>query len=190
MATARDHRLHPWFQLAAMSLVTIYGLTAVKEVNDWYDMASQTVGEQIEHGLRRWLLATVPLFVGWSLAILAMGLLSRRGRRIWRRPSVVPGMVVLLFTVRNVIESAVLGLRWRGSAPLEFWWLLRLVMPTPAMLVTISHSAGVAVASSWLALWIGGWWHAAPSWNDRAGRSLGCYWIAICLVDPFYLSLL
>ena len=89
-----------------MLLVTVYGLAAVKEVLDSYDMASQAMGEQIGSGLRRWLVATVPLFVGWSLAIFALGLLSRRGRRIWRRPSIVSGMVVLLFTVRNVIESA------------------------------------------------------------------------------------
>ncbi len=58
------------------------------------------------------------------------------------------------------------------------------------MLLWISHSAGMAVASTWLALRIGGWWHPAPTWNDRAGRALGWYWIAVCLVDPFYLSLL
>jgi hypothetical protein len=173
-----------------MSLVTVYGLAAVKEVLDFYDMASQTVGLQPEHGLRRWLLATVPLFVWWSIAILALGLLPCKGRRIWRRLGIVPGVVVLLFTARNVIESAVLGLRWRGRMPLEFWWLLRLATPTPATLVTISHSAGMAVASTWLALRIGGWWHPAPTWSDRAGRALGCYWIAVWIVDPFYRSLL
>jgi hypothetical protein len=184
------HRFLSWLWLVAMSLVTVYGLAAVKEVLAGYDMASQMIGEQPEPGLRRWLLATVPLFVWWSLAILALGFLPGEGRRIWRRPGIVPGMAVLLFTARNVIESAVLQLRWRGPAPLESWWLLRLATPTPASLVTISHSAGMAVASTWLALWIGDWWHPAPTWNDRAGRALGWYWIAVCLVDPFYFSIL
>jgi hypothetical protein len=61
-----------------------------------------------------------------------------------------------------------------------------LAAPVPSSLVTISHSAGMAVASTWLALRLGGWWHPAPTWIDRAGRVLGWYWIAICLVDPFY----
>jgi hypothetical protein len=43
----------------------------------------------------------------------------------------------------------------------------------------------MAVAAAWLALWIGGWWHPAPTWNDRAGRALGLYWIAVGLIDPF-----
>ncbi len=173
-----------------MSLVTVYGLAAVEGVLDDYDMANQMTGRDPERGPRRWILATVPLFVWWSLATLALGLVPRGGRRIWRRPGIVPGVAVLLFAVRNVIESAVLALRWRGPTPLEFWWLVRLAAPTPATLVSISHSAGVAVASAWLALRIGGWWHPDSSWNDRAGRALGWYWIAVCLVDPFYFSLL
>src|SRR5262249_15327065 len=152
----RDHRLLPWVQLVAMSLVTVYGLAAVKVVLDFYAMASQTVGEPPEAGLRRWVLATVRLFVWSSLAILALGLLRGKGRRSWRATRIVAGAAILLFRARNVIESAVLGLRWRGPAPLEFWWLLRLATPTPATRVTISHSAGMAVASTWLALRIGG----------------------------------
>jgi hypothetical protein len=169
-----------------MSLVTVYGLVAVKEVLDGYDMASLMEGRQPERGPRQWVLATVPLFVWWSLAIFAFGLLPGEGRRVWRRPGIVPGVAVLLFMVRNVIESAVWSLRYIGLATPGIWRLLGRAAANPGTLVTISHSAGMAVASAWLALWIGGWWHPAPTWNDRAGRALGCYWIAVCLVDPFY----
>jgi hypothetical protein len=190
MATSRDNRWLLGLSLVAMSLVTAYGLWAVKDVFDSYDIASQMEGREPERGLRRWLNATVPLFVWWSLAILAVGLFERKGRRIWRRPGIVPGVAVLLFTARNVVESAVLNLRWRGTTPLQFWWLLGLAMPRPTSLVSISHSAGMAVASTWLALWVGGWWHPAPTWTDRAGFALGWYWIVVCLVDPFHFSLL
>jgi hypothetical protein len=140
--------------------------------------------------MREWVLATVPLFVWWSLAILAIELLSGQGRRVWRRPGIVPGVAVLLFTARNVIESAVLRLRWGGQSPVDFWWLIRLVAPEPPSLVTISHSAGMAVASTWLALQFSDWWHPAPAWRDRVGRAFGWYWIAVWIVDPFYRSLL
>ncbi len=188
MATKRDHRVLPWLRLIAMSLVTVYGLWAVSEVLAFMDMGNEMEGRQPERGPRQWVLATVPLFVYWSLAVLALGFLAGEGRRIWRRPGIVPGVAVLLFTARNMIEPAVWYWRWRGPAPLEFGWLLRLVAPTPALLLTVSHSAGMAVAAALLALWIGGWWHPAPTWNDRAGRALGWYWIAVCLLDPFYSS--
>src|SRR5262249_37167628 len=159
-----DHRLLPCLQLVVMSLVTVYGLVAVKEVLEEYDMASLMEGRQPERGPRQWVLATVPLFVWWSLAIFAFGLLPGEGRRVWRRPGIVTGVAVLLFMARSVIESAVLSLRYRGLAPLEFRRLLGLMLPNPGALVPISHSAGMAVASAWLALWIGGWWHPAPTW--------------------------
>jgi hypothetical protein len=186
VASTRNQQWLRWLQLVAMSLVTFYGVAGAKEFLDGYDEVSQMAGRDPERGARRWILATVPLFVWWSVAILALGLVARAGWRIWRRPGIVPGVVVLLFMSRNVIESAVLRLRFTGPPALEFWSLLGLATPSPGNLVSISHSAGMAVASSWLALWIGGWWHPAPTWNDRAGRALGCYWIAVCLVDPFH----
>ena len=191
MAMTRDDRPFPWLQLVAMSIVTAYGLWSVKEVYDLYDEHAQMMtGLRPERGLRQWVLVTVPLFVWWSLTVLALTLISREGRRVWRRPGIVPGVVVILFTARNVIESAVLMLRWRGPAPLQFWWVCRLAMPAPSELVTVSHSAGFAVAATWLALRVGGWWYPSPTWVDRAGRALGWYWIAVCVVDPFYFSLL
>ena len=43
-----------------------------------------------------------------------------------------------------------------------------------ATLVSISHSAGMAVASTWLALWIGGWWYPPrPGMIARAVRWAG-----------------
>ncbi len=189
MARMRAKRWLPWLRLIVMLVVAVYGLIAMKEILDFYDEASEVIGHGPERGPRRWVLGTVPLFAWWSLAILALELPVRQGTRILRRPGIVPGLVVILFAVRNMIESAALYFHWRGTAPLDLWGLARLAMPTPDKFQTISHSAGMVVASTWVALWIGGWWHPIASWNDRAGRALGWYWIVIGLIDPFYFSL-
>lgn len=189
MVKMRDDRSFPWIRLVTILLVTGYGLWSVKEVLDLYDSVDRMLGHQPERGLRQWVLVTVPLFALWSLVVLALTLMAREGRRAWRRPGIAPGMAVVLFAARNRIESTVLMLRLGGTTQLTFRDLCRLVMPSPGEVVTVTHSAGFAVAATWLALRVGGWWHPAPTWTDRAGRALGWYWITACLADPFYFSL-
>jgi len=178
-----------WLEIVVVLLVTGYGIVAARVLLDWSDQFARMFGMTPERGPRRWVLATTPLFAWWSFMVLAFELVPRERWRAWRRPGIVPGIAVVLFAVRQMIAGAVLSVRWQGLARIGPREVVFLCLPTPDGLQVVSHGAGFAVAAAWLALWVGGWWHPAPTWVDRAGRVLGCYWVVVFVIDPFYFSL-
>ncbi|WP_165234080.1 hypothetical protein [Aquisphaera insulae] len=187
MASKRVDRALSCLWFVAMGLIAAYGLVAMNEVLDSYEMTGWVITPRAPRDLpRERLLATVPLFAWWSVATLALGFIPREGRRTWRRPGLVPGMAVLLSAGRFLIEMAATNLRDRRRPPADLWQWLQLVAPRPTTLPPITHTVGLTVAATWFALWIAGWWHPAATWNDRAGRVLGLYWIAVCIIDPFH----
>ncbi len=53
--------------------------------------------------------------------------------------------------------------------------------PLGTALIGMSRHAGLVVAGAWLALILAGAWRPEPSWIDRAGRTLGWFWIVAAL---------
>ncbi len=135
-----------------------------------------------------------PLPMAWTLAFLALRL--RRPRVRWRRlirqPGLVAGLSAAFVLVWRLSGFATMCARVIGEPNLAIWvvryrekggsmaawppgWLL---FDTDHFLNTMAM-IGVAVASSWMLLLLSGQWHPERSWIDRAGRVLGCFWIAI-----------
>jgi hypothetical protein len=54
---------------------------------------------------------------------------------------------------------------FRMTTDLRFIWMIRFPWN------------GEVVAAAWLLLWLGNGWRSESSWIDRAGRTLGFYWI-------------
>jgi hypothetical protein len=107
-------------------------------------------------------LAILPFLVFWSCALLALRLV--RPRPAASALASQPGA-----SASAVATATVLALPWTES-----------VLARPCSPVLISIAVGLA----WLILRLGGRWQAEQSWIDRAGRALGCAWIALI---PVYL---
>ncbi|MFI5457031.1 MAG: hypothetical protein ACHRXM_16420 [Isosphaerales bacterium] len=116
---------------------------------------------------------------------LALWLLRmRKPRPVLRRTFRQPGMAactaalvsMILILIGFMVES-VYGFR------------LGLMVPPPwdpanfaALWTNQSNWIGNAVAGAWTSLWLSGAWRSEPSWIDRAGRGLGTYWVADCIL--------
>jgi hypothetical protein len=164
---------------AALALATALGLVMTKWVLDSYDMAEQMLGQR--HSLppfRRLALGSVPLFVSWSLTLLALRFRFSPTRRQMRGPGIATGFAVALFTARDLVEPFAYQHRTNGWAHMRLWGPFGMLVKLPSWLVGTSESAGFAVAATWFALWAGRWWRPERDWIDRGGLVLGGYWIA------------
>jgi hypothetical protein len=145
------------------------------------------------NGLWSCLVLASPFAMAWTLAILALRL--RRPRPRWRRLVRQPGFIA------GLMAAIVLAIRLAGFATM-YWRVhndpglavpaIRLGRPkgcivagnmgllafdTDHFLGTLAM-IGLAVASTWMLMLLGGRWRPERSWIDRAGRALGWFWIA------------
>jgi hypothetical protein len=142
----------------------------------------------------RWSLpAVAALLAPPTLAILIARLRSPRPplARCFRQPGTAACAVASIFLVLEVVNHF-LNLTIRIGMP-------RLVQDLynsgandatefasahgfGALAVGLGETPGLAVAGAYLALWASGLWRPAPTWIDRAGRTLGWFWILAALV--------
>jgi hypothetical protein len=179
MARARGRNAFTWFDAVVLVLATIFGLVVVKSLLDASYVVDQFDGGR--HSLsrfRRWSWATPPLFVSWNLALLALHVRTGSRRRSMHNPGLATGLVVALFSVRDLIEPVVYQVRTNGRVV----WFSAL----PTWLAGVADTAGLAIVATWLTLWLGCWWRPEPNWLDRAGRALGWYWIAMSAISFYY----
>jgi hypothetical protein len=146
------------------------------------------------------LILASPFAAAWTLAVLGLALRRPRARwsRLVRQPGLVAGlMAAFVLVVRlpgfatmcvRVVGNSNLAVRnvtsiggggigrgggcFTGLPPGYLWFDADHFLNTMAMI-------GVAVGSSWILLLLSGRWRAERSWNDRVGRVLGWFWIAI-----------
>jgi hypothetical protein len=170
--------------LAAAAL----GVAASVRYQAFVDGMTRSMGWErfAPHGFRRWRSAPVPAVALWSLALLAVRLRGPRSR-LSRRPGVVPSVVVAGLLLAGLVRTIARSL----SPDIPFWmsWRMRLGRPLTtlgSLLQGADSGTGFATAAAWLVLLAGGWWRPEPSWVDRAGRLLGCYWIAMWCVELWY----
>jgi hypothetical protein len=108
----------------------------------------------------------------WGLGILAIRVRRlRRGDAGW---SCRPGFVACAAaTLAGLIKLAAL-LIWGASENYRFesWYV-------PSILGQLIEPAAMAVAGSWLALWLAGMWHRERTLVDDFGIVLGIVWLAL-----------
>jgi hypothetical protein len=122
----------------------------------------------------------VPLGMSLSIALLFLSMKQPRPklRRVYRKPGMAAVTVALVYAMLSTMGYAVFSYfspafnkhMFDDSNSMMLW--IRIGMQ-PIFLV------GGAVASVWIVMWLNGTWRAEPSWIDRAGRTLGVYWITI-----------
>ena len=112
-----------------------------------------------------------PLAVSLSLGLWVLHLRQPRPQRreLFSQPGTIACTATVaesgLFVVKVCFAQAYLLRRNLPLPGLYHLWLNRLPWN------------GEVVAVAWLVLWLSGSWRSEPSWIDRAGRTLGVYWI-------------
>ncbi len=121
----------------------------------------------------RWLMnASILILASWPLpAMVTIALLLIRIRaprptlrRLARQPGFVAGLAVTMISLCNALMLLAAGLRVGETTDLY-----------PFTAIPI----GAAVLVAWVTLLSVGRWNPQHDFLDRAGRVLGCYWIAM-----------
>jgi hypothetical protein len=156
------------------------------------DPATPFIGKMA--GASGCLVRAFPLLIAWTLSILVLGF--RRPRPCWarlvRQPGLVAAFVAAAILTWRLIGFATMCARVIGNVSVAAWQPRHFqgfgcfIGGNPGLLlfdtdhfVNTMAMIGAAVAASWLLLLVSGQWRPERSWNDRFGRVLGWYWIAI-----------
>jgi hypothetical protein len=115
----------------------------------------------------------------WSLAVLALNLRAPRLplRRLARRPGFAASGAVLV--------ALVCGLSFLAPVMRGLGLLQAKSNIGDALLLLLAGQIGVGVATAWLAITLAGQWKVRPTWLERAGASLGAYWIILTVAEGF-----
>ena len=116
-----------------------------------------------------WLLfATMPLIVMWTLALIPIRLLAPRPR--FHRLACQPGMMA---AYASGVACAFSAVPFAVSVSAHAWEHVASSDFDRLVLVSFPMFMGLAISVSWMALLLGGRWHAERSWVDRLGRAIG-----------------
>jgi hypothetical protein len=146
-----------------------------------FPVGSNSVRESVDRGLYLVFKSSIPFAAAWSVASVVVRLRQPRPsrRQLMRQPGAVACVVavaVLLFgslcTGPFVTLSVTVGDLSTFSGLVLVWSVIAI------------HPIGIGVGAAWLTLSLSGRWRAEPTWVDRVGRLLGCYWL---LEVPFCL---
>lgn len=124
----------------------------------------------------------IPLAAPWTFLLLFLRMRPPRPRwrQIWRQPGMLACLAMLagwcwsLLAVLAAFDATQIALPSRGGSP--FQWTQKFLSDGVFMYV------GLAVAASWLSLWISGRWRRSADWIDFMGRVVGVLWIVIGFV--------
>jgi hypothetical protein len=134
-----------------------------------------------------WSQIAAPFLVCWNLVLVPLHLVPPRPRlrSLARRPGLIAGLATTATLAIVGSGGLLLALPSLWGAKLDSDSLGHAIYPTSfrAMLSGM-FADGVAIASAWIVMAIGGRRRPEPIWIDRLGRALG--WTTI-LLTPLYL---
>jgi hypothetical protein len=136
----------------------------------------------------RVMLYALAMAVMWTFAIFLLGLTRHRTelRGMACRPGFSAVVAVMVERVINSLESIAQEVtqnpifRVAPDSLTEWSWFL---FHETFWHGTIDFGPAGAVSASWLVMAMAGCWHAEKSWIDRIGRTLGCFWILVTVVN-------
>jgi hypothetical protein len=121
----------------------------------------------------------IPLAAPWTFLLLLLRGRPPRPcwRRIWRQPGMAACLAALLGWIWSLLAvlvafDATQVARTNRTITL-FHWVQKYLSDGVFMYV------GLAVAATWISLWISGRWRRSADWIDFMGRVVGVLWIAI-----------
>ena len=134
----------------------------------------------------------IPVAAPWTVLLLLLRTRAPRPawRRIWRQPGMAACLAVLVgwcwsfLAVLLAYDASQVARPTRFVSPFD--WTQKYLSDEVFMYT------GLAVASTWILLWISGRWRASVDWIDFMGRAVGALWIVIglCWSVRAYLDLL
>jgi len=144
-------------------------------LQDYWEREGNAPRSFLSYWGQRLSLWSAPCLAAWTLAVLGLAFVRRRGDP-WRPGSVAGAAVLLALACAAISRPEMLFYyRARPTGPLYLdwlpWWL--------SLWLSVPRLAGFAVAASWLSLGLGGGWKSDPGWIDRAGRFLGVAWLIL-----------
>lgn len=132
--------------------------------------------------------ATMPVGMCMTVAVLAMRLIRPRPpfRRLVRQPGTTASVAFVFSLLLGLLQSVTGALTLDHIADILdlLFFMFKPVNNTDfSCIVGFCQclgflGSGRVVAVAWLVLALTRSWRPEPSWIDRAGRVLGCYWIA------------
>lgn len=121
----------------------------------------------------------IPLAAPWTFLLLLLRMRPPRPswRRIWRQPGMAACLAALLGWIWSLLAvlvafDATQVARTNRTITL-FHWVQKYLSDGVFMYV------GLAVAATWICLWISGRWRQSADWIDFMGRVVGVLWIVI-----------
>ncbi|WP_435021222.1 hypothetical protein TA3x_002256 [Tundrisphaera sp. TA3] len=135
--------------------------------------------------LWHWISTVIPAAFLVHAATLVLGLKDRRSWTALREPGLGAGFVAVVFVSAKAIRCAARGAILVWDYPDGFWtkWMdMVFNRDWPVIygdLFDKDNEIGIAVAALWAFLFLTGQWRPRPAWDDRLGRALGIFWIAI-----------
>ena len=134
---------------------------------DWLGRYRQLNGNSFT-GYEVFIYTTCWAALAISIALIPLRL--RRPRPRWRSLRWQPGLVACLAVLVSLVCSTFTYLPTIIKTPAGVTlWLQMVVWPT---------HIGPVIVAMWSLLAIGNRWRSEASWIDRAGRTLGFFWIA------------
>lgn len=151
--------------------------TASGVLQDYWQREGGAPGVMLSYWGQRLSLWCAPCLASWTLAVLGLSCVHRRGDP-WRPGGVAGAAVLLALSCAAVSRPEMLFYyRARPAGPIYLDWLpwwLSLWLSAPRL-------AGFAVAASWSSLALAGGWKPERGWVDVAGRLLGSAWLVLGL---------
>jgi hypothetical protein len=124
----------------------------------------------------------IPVVAPWTVLLMLLRMRTPRPswRRIWRQPGMVACLAALLgwcwsgLALVLALDAGYVARPRRSFPPWE--WAQKYLADEVFMYV------GLAVAVSWLVVFVSGRWRRSADWIDLMGRLVGVGWIVVGLV--------
>jgi hypothetical protein len=143
-----------------------------------------TGGSSISNFVAACYLLSLPFWFFWSAALWGLRLRQPRPRsaRIYRQPGTAACVTIVVSVMFQIARDVFIVWDPFGilAAKQGRFWHGLIVFGDLSEVYETTLAFGVPFV--WLILWLSETWRAEPSWIDRAGRFVGLWCIAVCLL--------
>jgi hypothetical protein len=143
-----------------------------------------TGGSSISNFVAACYLLSLPFLFFWSAALWGLRLRQPRPRsaRIYRQPGTAACVTIVVSVMFRIARDVFIVWDPFGilAAKQGRFWHGLIVFGDLSEVYETTLAFGVPFV--WLILWLSETWRAEPSWIDRAGRFVGLWCIAVCLL--------